>query len=125
MHIGMDGIDGRGDRRYPVDCEIWLTDLQHMGSSAGGSIRDISTSGVCMVTPLEFTPGDSVRIDVTDSVLHGFVTYSRPEKLAGEPVWRTGVEVERVVMGDSDLAVLLKKLLAEQMPQVELEVRAL
>ena len=121
----MDGnSDGRFDTRYPVDCEVWLTDLQHMGSSACGSIKDISSSGVCVLTPLEFTPADSVRIDITDSVVFGFVTYSRPEKVAGEPMWRTGIEVQRVMVGDSDLAVLLKRILAEQMPQVAAEIKA-
>ena len=116
----MDGgsIDGRFDPRYPVECEIWLTDLQHTGSSACGTIRDISTSGVCVVTPLAFTPADSVRMDVADSVFYGFVTYSRPEKAGTETVWRTGIEVQRVMVGDSDLGTLLRKLLAEEMPHV-------
>jgi hypothetical protein len=121
----MDGtLDGRVDTRYPVDCEVWLTDLQHTGSAACGVIRDISESGLCVVTPLEFAPGDSVRMDLADSALYGFVTYSQPENAAGERHWRSGIEVQRVLVGESDLATLLKRILAEQMPQVLAETRA-
>ena len=114
-------MDGRFDPRYPVDSEVWLTDLQHLGSSACGTIRDISTSGVCVVTPLELSPGDTVRMDIADTALYGFVTHSQAEKVSGERTWRTGIEVQRVLVGDSDLAKLVKRILAERMPQVSAE----
>lgn len=116
-------MDGRFEERYPVNSEVWLTDLQHLGNSACGTLSDISTSGICVVTPLEFSPADSVRIDLADTALYGFVTYSRPEKNDTERVWRTGIEVQRVILGGSDLATLLKQILAEQMPQVEAETK--
>jgi len=118
-------VDGRFDTRYPADLEVWVTDMQHEGHSACGTVRDISASGVCVSMPLALAPGDIVRLDVTDTVLFGFVTYSRPDESAqaGQlpKPWRTGVEVQRVLVGGSDLSALLRQVLTEQMPQLLVE----
>ena len=118
-------VDGRFDTRYPADLEVWVTDMQHEGHSACGVVRDISESGVCVSIPLQFSPGDVVRLDVTDTVLFGFVTYSRlDDKATPLPKpWRTGIEVQRVLMGESDLSALLRQVLQEEMPQVLAGVR--
>lgn len=116
----MNIVDGRFDRRYPADLEVWVTDLQHEGHSGCGVLRDISESGVCACTPMQLAPGDIVRLDVTDTVLFGIVTYSRPDETshALPKPWRTGIEVQRVLMGESDLSTLLRKVLEDEMPQV-------
>lgn len=118
-------MDGRFETRYPADLEAWVTDLQNMGHSACGVVRDISNSGICLSTPIPLGPADVVRLDIADSVLFGFVTYANPEpSQAEEPRWRTGIEVQRVLMGGSDLGQLLKKVLEEQMPQLHHEMRS-
>lgn len=76
-----------------------------------------------MNIPLELGPGDIVRLDVTDTVLFGFVTYSRPDETSHASLkpWRTGIEIQKVLLGDSDLATLLRTVLEEQMPHVLVE----
>ena len=114
-------INGRFDTRYPADFEVWVTDMQNLGHSACGTLQDISNSGVSVVTPLQLNPGDVVRMDVGDSVLYGFVTNSRSVLGADEPAWRCGVEVQRVLMGGSELSKLLELALCEQMPALTLQ----
>jgi hypothetical protein len=77
-------------------------------------MRDISESGVCVVAPLPLSAGDIVRLDVQDSVLFGMVTYAESE----EAGWRTGIEVQRVLLGGSDLSKLLQNALHEALPAV-------
>lgn len=114
-------INGRFDTRYPADFEVWVTDMQNLGHSACGSMQDISSSGVSVITPLQLNPGDVVRLDVGDSVLYGFVTNARAALGSSEANWRCGIEVQRVLMGGSGLSQLLELALREQMPQLELQ----
>lgn len=118
-------MDGRFDPRYPANMEVWVTDLQNEGYSACGTIRDISASGVCVAVPLALAAGDVVRLDIADSVLYGFVTYSEAEAYtldtAERDSWRTGIEVQRVLIGDSDLGKLLRQVLNAEMPRVPAE----
>jgi len=67
--------------------------------------------------PLPFTPGSPVRLNINDSVLFGFIAYSTPER----SFFRTGIEVVQVLVGNSDIAQLLKTALEERMPNVQLE----
>ena len=113
-------VSGRFDTRFPADFELWITDMQNLGHSACGTMRDISNSGVCVVTALQLSPGDIVRLDVGDSVLFGFVTYSHAALNSGEAGWRCGIELQRVLVGDSSLSNLLQSVLREQMPQLEI-----
>lgn len=55
-----------------------------------------------------------VELHVAESALFGYVRYSNRDG----PKFLTGVEVERVLLGTSDLAQLLKKVLIEMMPTV-------
>jgi protein involved in polysaccharide export with SLBB domain len=107
-------MDGRFETRYPAEFEVWMTDLQNLGHSACGRMRDISQSGVCVVGPLKLGPGDIVRIDVADSVLFGLITYSLPEG----PEFRVGIEVQRVLLGGSDLSEVLELALNNAMPKL-------
>jgi PilZ domain len=93
---------------------VWVTDLLKPGRSASGTMRDISNSGLCVVTPLPLTPGDMVRLDVAESVLFGIVTHATAEGAD----WRTGIEIERVLIGDSDLSRVLHLVLQESMPDL-------
>jgi hypothetical protein len=114
-------IDGRFDTRYPADFEVWVTDMQNLGHSACGTMQDISNSGISVITPLKLNPGDIVRMDVGDSVLFGYVTNARAVLGSVNPDWRCGIEVQRVLMGESALSNLLEQALREQMPALELQ----
>ena len=107
-------MERRFESRYPANLEVWVTDLQNDGHSACAAIHDISESGVCVVTPLQLAPGAIVRIDAADSSLFGFVTYAIVE----DSGWRAGIEIQRVLVGVSDLSVLLQQVLLEAMPQI-------
>ena len=114
-------VNGRFDTRYPADFEVWVTDMQNLGHSACGSIEDISSSGVSVVTALQLSPGDIVRLDVGDSVLFGYVTNARAVIGSAHPDWRWGIEIQRVLMGESALSILLEEALREQMPTLQLQ----
>ena len=77
-------------------------------------MRDISDSGMCVVVPLQLGSGDLVRLDVADSVLFGLVTSAVPENSD----WRTGIEIQRVLLGESELSQLLHQVLQRTMPAV-------
>ncbi len=114
-------VNGRFDTRYPADFEVWITDMQNLGHSACGSMQDISSSGVSVLTPLQLGPGDIVRLDVGDSALFGYVTNSRAVLGSAHADWRCGIEIQRVLMGDSSLSNLLELALREQMPSLQLQ----
>jgi PilZ domain len=113
-------MERRLDPRYPADLSVWVSDLLKPGHSAAGTICDISASGIGVVSPLPLAAGDVVRLDVAESVLFGIVTYAT----AGEAGSRTGIEVQRVLLGDSDLSRLLQRVLHEEMPAVALGSRS-
>jgi len=113
-------VDRRFDIRYPTDSEVWVTDLLQLGHSVGGKMRDISDSGICVVVPLQLAAGAIVRLDVADSVLFGLVTSAVPEHSA----WRIGIEVQRVLLGESELSVLLHEVLQRAMPAVAVGPRS-
>ena len=114
-------VNGRFDTRYPADFEVWVTDMQNLGHSACGTMQDISNSGVSVITPLQLNPGDIVRMDVGDSVLFGYVTHCGAVLGSSNAGWRCGIEIQRVLMGESALSNLLEQTLREQMPQLELQ----
>jgi len=79
-----------------------------------GLVRDVSKSGIGIHLPHPLTPGSVVRLDLNDSVVHGFVAHSTGEGSG----FRVGIEVIQVLIGESDLSQLLKATLAEIMPDV-------
>jgi hypothetical protein len=112
-------VDRRLDTRYPADFEVWVTNLLKLGHSAAGRMRDISELGVCVVAPLRLAAGDMVRLDVADSALFGLVTYAVPEGAD----WRSGIEVQQVLMGESALSQLLRQVLERTMPAIAPQLR--
>jgi hypothetical protein len=55
--------------------------------------------------------GATVKVQVGDCALFGHVTYCDDE-----PAFRTGIEIVRVLIGESDLSGLVNAILAEAMP---------
>jgi hypothetical protein len=108
-------VDRRIHKRYPSDFQVRVTAADNLDLSASGQVLDISQSGIAVYLPLQLTPGSAVRLNINDSVLHGFVTHSTPER----SYFRTGIEVMQVLIGGSDLSQLLKATMEEVMPEVQ------
>lgn len=107
-------MDRRLHNRSLADLDVQLTRLRKQGPGVFGRIADISDSGLCLVMPCELWPEELVKIETADSTLYGHVIYSSWKRNA----FRTGVEVERVLLGGSDLAHLLRAVLRDTMPAV-------
>ena len=108
-------MDRRVHERHPADFQVRVTEVEDPDFSASGQVVDISESGIAVYLPLQFMPRSVVRLNINDSVLHGFVAHSTPER----SYFRTGIEVVQVLIGRSDLSQLLKTTLEEAMPDVE------
>jgi hypothetical protein len=107
-------MEQRLEKRYPASLDILLTGLTDPTQACQGRVSDISKYGLCVVLPISFRPGDLVKLAFADSTLFGYVAYSNP----GEAGFRCGIEVERVLLGETGLARLLRSILKEEMPQV-------
>jgi hypothetical protein len=108
-------VDRRIDERQPTSFQVRVSEVDIPEFSASGQVIDISPSGIGVYLPLQFMPRSAVRLNINDSVLYGFVTYSAPER----SYFRTGIEVVQVLIGGSDLSQLLKTTLKDVMPDVE------
>jgi hypothetical protein len=104
-------MERRLDERYQTNLDVTVTDIAAPDRIASGQIVDISESGVCANLSLRFAPGAIVKAQLADCVLFGHVIDSDE----GQPS-RTGIEVVRVLIGESDLARLVNAILAERMP---------
>lgn len=80
--------------------------------SAFGTVSDISKAGLSVMIPTPMAPGDLVELEMADSVLAGHVIYSTPDTT----LFRTGIEIDRIRLGSSDLSNLLQRTLNEAMP---------
>jgi hypothetical protein len=112
-------MDRRFDNRYPSDSIVQITTLPAPGSTCTGKLIDISSSGVALSAPIELPAGSAVQLEVADSFMFGFVVYCAPESSD----FRMGIEVQRVLLGGSDLSRLLQSALIDAMPE-ESEVSA-
>jgi hypothetical protein len=104
-------MDRRIDSRYPASLQVTVTDIAAPDRVASGLLVDISESGVCATLSLALAEGAIVKAQVGDCVLFGHVTYCDEDNS-----FRTGIEVVRVLIGESDLGRLMKAILAEEMP---------
>ena len=107
-------MERRSDKRWPTNLEAQVVHLRNPEKTGGGHITDISASGVCLKAPFQLERGDMVRLEFAGSVLFGHVAYSKPEG----PLYRSGIEVVRVLLGGSDMSQLLKSILRDTMPNV-------
>jgi hypothetical protein len=107
-------VDRRIDHRYFTDAEINVTTLSDPGRYGCGRMTDLSDNGMSILVPLELAPGDIVQLQIGDSTLFGFVVHSVRE---GES-FRAGVELQRVLIGGSDLSKVLCGALRQVMPQL-------
>lgn len=104
-------MDRRLHERVTVQFEAKVTKLSEVEQSTYGRVSDISNSGLSVVIPIQLAPGDLIRLEMADSVLNGHVIYSKTEGC----LFRTGIEVEQVLLGDTGLSQLLQRTLRETM----------
>lgn len=113
-------MDGRIEERFPAKFDVTITDLERRpqekgpGETIPGQIANISGSGICLILPVELAPGRILKLEVAGSSLFGHVVYSN----AHGADFHTGIEIARVLFGESDLSKLLKAVLEAQMPGV-------
>jgi hypothetical protein len=107
-------VDGRFEPRHLTDLDVHITRLTHPAWSGLGQIADISNSGVRIKAPFELAAGDVVQLEVADSNLYGFVVHASLEGTA----FRAGIEIQRVLMGGSDLSRVLHLALRRVLPGV-------
>jgi hypothetical protein len=109
-------VDRRLHNRAIADLDVEVIRIRTQEPSIAGRLEDISEAGVCLILPCELTPEELVRLEAADSTLFGHVIYSSWKRNA----FRTGVELERVLLGGTDLADLLRSALQDTMPGVSL-----
>ena len=98
--------------RFGADVEITVTDIASPQYAATGRITDISQSGISVELPFDFAAGTIVKLRLADCCLFGHVVHSHREASC----FKVGIEVVRVLIGESDLAHLLNSMLAEALP---------
>ena len=107
-------VDRRLHTRSLADLEVQLTRLRRQEESVPGRLADISEAGLCLILPCELWPEELVKLEAADSILFGHVAYSTWKRNA----FRTGIEIERVLLGGTDLAQLLQSVIRNAMPGV-------
>jgi hypothetical protein len=121
----MERREQRLDERYQANLDVTVTDIAAPDRIASGRIIDISQSGVCANLSSQFALGAVVKAQLADCVLFGHVIdcarVDSNEPDAGpvshqDQSFRTGIEVVRVLIGESDLGRLVNAILAEKMP---------
>jgi hypothetical protein len=109
-------MERRAHERYEVQFETRVTVLGNdQGHSAFGHISDISATGLSVNLPFQLAAGDMVELELADSTLYGQVVYSNPDYSS----FRTGIEASRVMLGSTNLASILQRILMEQMPSIQ------
>jgi hypothetical protein len=109
-------VDRRLHARSLADLDVQLTRLRKQEESVPGRLADISEAGLCLILPCELWPEELVKLEAADSTLFGHVAYSTWKRNA----FRTGIEIERVLLGGTDLAQLLQSVIRDTMPGVSL-----
>jgi len=100
-------MDSRLFERHAAHFHLTVTRVAPREPSMRGRVYDISKAGICAVLPRQLAPGDLVELEMADSLLFGHVIFCNPQSAE----FRTGIEVERVLLGDTDLSRILQNLL--------------
>ena len=112
-------MDRRLHNRALADLDVEVIRFRKQDQFVSGRVEDVSESGVCLILPCELVQDELVRLEAADCTMYGHVIYSTWQRNA----FRTGVEVERVLLGNTDLAELLRKTLEDTMPWATLSPR--
>ena len=112
-------VDRRLHNRSLTDLDVQVVRLRRQEQSVPARLADISESGLSLILPCELVADEVVRLEAADCTLFGHVVYSTWTRNA----FRTGVEVQRVLLGNTDLAELLRTALQDTMPWATLSTR--
>ena len=112
-------VDRRLHNRALADLDIEVVRLKEKDQIVAGRLEDISESGMCLILPSELMVDEIVRLETADCTLFGHVVHCTWQRNA----FRAGVEVERVLIGNTDLAELLRTALQDTMPWATLTTR--
>jgi hypothetical protein len=104
-------MNRRLDERYQTNLAATVTDIAAPDRVASGQIINVSQGGVCANLSMRLSTGAIVKVQIGDCTLFGSVSYCDEE-----PSFLTGIEVVRVLIGESDLSRLVQAILAEAMP---------
>ena len=110
-------MDRRLHNRALADLDVQVTRLRRPETRVRGRIEDVSENGLCIILPCELHPDEMVKLKTADSTLYGYVVHSAWKRNA----FRTGIEVEQVLLGRTDLADLLRSVLETTLPEVPLQ----
>lgn len=109
---GVPAREKRLHRRFPTNLEVVLIDIDNPDQAGTGWIVDVSRTGIRARMPSRVDPGAIVKLEVADCALFGQAL--RCHEDAG--AYEIGIEIVRVLIGRSDLALLVNAVLAEAMP---------
>jgi hypothetical protein len=107
-------MERRFDERHEVQFGATVTVAGEQRHSAVGRVSDISKSGLSVGLPFQLKPGEMVEIEMADSTLYGLVIYSRRDN----SVFHTGIELIQVLLGETGVASVLKRVLMETLPEI-------
>jgi PilZ domain-containing protein len=107
-------VDRRLHNRVLADLDVRVTRLNKREQSVQGRIEDLSNMGLSVILPCKLDREEMVKLKTADSTLFGYVVHSSWKRNA----FRTGIEVERVLLGGTDLAELLRSVLQATLPEV-------
>ena len=105
-------VDRRLHNRALADLDVEVLRINSKDQNIPGRLEDISEAGMCLILPTELAVDELVRLETADCTLFGHVVYSTWTRNA----FRTGIEVQRVLLGNTDLAELLRTALQDTMP---------
>jgi PilZ domain len=112
-------VDRRLHNRALADLDVEVVRLSDKNRIVAGRLEDISESGMCLILPRELAADEMVRVEAADCSVFGHVIHCKWQRNA----FRTGIEVERVLLGNTDLAELLRTVLRDTMPWTTLSTR--
>jgi hypothetical protein len=112
-------VDRRLHNRALADLDVEVVRLKDKDQIVAGRLEDISESGMCVILPCELAADELVRLEAADCTLFGHVVHCKWQRNA----FRTGIEVDRVLLGNTDLADLLRTTLQGTMPWATLTTR--
>ena len=107
-------MERRQHPRRLADLDIRVTDL-HAGLTYAGHVADLSRTGLGVFLASQLPDGTPLRLEAADSVLYGFVVSSVTQEDARV---RTGIELQQVLIGATDLSRVLEHNLRAFLPEV-------
>jgi hypothetical protein len=112
-------VDRRLHNRALTDLDVEVTRRKNKDQVVNGRLEDLSKSGLCIILPCELLADELVTIEAADCTVYGYVIHCTWQRNA----FRIGIEVERVLLGNTDLAELLRIVLQDTMPSVTVSAR--